>query len=128
MSKSIKSIQICIRGKMEWIGEMFLNMKDPAKDPFPFSVIALTKLVVYGIHQKDLKYLPQSMKDQFKLNGTSRAEFIKEKWVTQFNYLKSIKKNLFSDFNEMNGEENTPGLNQSVDQQINQMIEKGKRK
>ena len=80
MSKSLKSLQICIRGEKEWVGEMFFVAEDPAKDPFPFSVIAVTKMVCYAIHQKDLKYLPQSMKDQFKLNGAERARYLNDRW------------------------------------------------
>ena len=80
VSKTIKQIQIGTRGALEWIGEGFFTMEDPAKTPFSYSVIAKTKMVCYSLHQKDLKYLPQTMKDQFKLNALQRAKFIEDCW------------------------------------------------
>lgn len=80
VSKTIKQIQIGTRGALEWIGEGFYSMEDPAKDPFSYSVIAKTKIICFSLHQKDLKYLPQSMRDQFKKNAAARAKFIEDCW------------------------------------------------
>ena len=40
ISKTMRSLLIGGKGRLEWIGEGFFAMKDPEKDPFSYSVIA----------------------------------------------------------------------------------------
>ena len=62
ISKTLKSVNIGQKGRLEWIGDDLCLMDDPKKDKFHYSAVAVTKCVTYQIKLADFNKIPSSVK------------------------------------------------------------------
>lgn len=89
VSNTLKTLQIGIKSRYEWIGEDLLAAVDPTTFKFDYSAIAKSKLTTYEINFSDfLKIVPPNERDRMKEIVEFRRKRNAESAINHFMNLK----------------------------------------
>lgn len=94
MSRTLRTLQIGVKSRHEWLGEDPLMSEDPAAYRFDYTAVAATKLVTYAIPFADLAKLPTKTRQQMASVAETRKKLATQRTLELYRSLKTIQKNL----------------------------------
>ena len=119
ISKTLRTIQIGIKSRYEWLAEELLlgsdlHAPESSLPEFEYSAVATSKCTVYELRYHDLLKIPQRARDEMAQIAKTRKDLINERTLNLFHNLKSIQRTLDFQKPDSNKVENPRLKNQAL--------------